>query len=559
VNLGSASRHDGTWRWALVGLMGLAALSAGIRVWREPNIGSDALLYLIPIHNLMAGKGYSYLGEPHLLMPPGYGLLAYVVFLAVRDIELSGMIVSAASAVLVIPVVFSIVTRLAGGRAGWIGAFLVTCWPTIVKYAHINYSDLAFTLFLALSARLYLAIVLDTATFLRCLLLGLALGFSCLIRPEGAPVAVLAAASLFVLPRRSPGERGRLRPSIRHLARAAVTGLMIVIVALPYLWFLHRETGRWTLSTKLGVNLLMGEGVVEGDAVLEQRMAEEGERTDPIDLVTYFRGQGSKMGIRIWRNAVMEAGQLVKITLHGLLLLAVVGGFALRRLGPSRAWRVASGAWTLEAILMIAIFVSPLPVYLLFYVWDRYLLPYAVFALAGIAVVAGAWLDAMERESRRSRTVATIPLAAGVAVAVIALLLPIRAPWPSLPAELTRPHAHRGLRAAGLWLAGSGAVIDEITVWAPGKGDVVLFYASGEAEPRGHQSKVLSTMTLEDVVDRMDATSPAYLVVDSHYGSTKPNLWRLWTEAALAERVGLRLVFAAKDVRVFDRQPKGGS
>jgi hypothetical protein len=36
-------------------------------------------------------------------------------------------------------------------------------------------------------------------------------------------------------------------------------------------------------------------------------------------------------------------------------------------------------------------------------------------------------------------------------------------------------------------------------------------------------------------------------------------LWRLWTEAALAERVGLRLVFAAKDVRVFDRQPKGGS
>ena len=543
--------------------MVLAMFSAGIRVWREPNIGSDALLYLIPIHNLVAGQGYSYLGEPHLLMPPGYGLLAYVVFLVVRDVELSGMIVSAASAVLVIPIVFSIVTRLAAERAGWIGAFLVTVWPTMIKYAHINYSDLAFTLFLVLSARLYLAIVLDAATPLRCLLLAVALGFGCLIRPEGAPVAVLAVASLLVLPRHSPSraERGRLRPSLQRLARAAATGLMIVMVASPYLWFLHRETGRWTLSTKLGVNLLMGEGVVDGDAVLEQRMAEEGEKTDPVDLLGYLRGQGSRMGIRIWRNAVMEAGQLVKITLHGLLLLAVVGAFAVRRIGPTRVWQVARGAWTLEALVMIAVFVSPLPVYLLFYVWDRYLLPYAVFALAAIAVVAGAWLDAMERDSRGSRAVVAIPLTVGIGVAVIALLLPIRPPWPSLPAELTRPHAHRGLRAAGLWLAGSGAMIDEITVWAPGKGDVVLFYASGEAEPRGHQRKVLSTMTLKDVVDQMDATRPAYLVVDSHYGSTKPNLWRLWTEAALAERVGLRLVFEAKDgsVRVFDRQPKGGS
>lgn len=533
----------------------MASVSAGVRIWIEPNIGSDALLYLIPIHNLVAGKGYSYLGEPHVLMPPGYGVLAYAVFLAVRDIELSGMLVSAISAVLVIPVVFAIVARLAGERAGWVSAFLVTCWPTMIKYAHVSYSDFAFTLFLVLSAQLYLGVLLAEASLVRYVLLGIVLGFNCLIRPEGMLVAILALGSLTILTsRRDPGSaRAGLRSAWRHLAWTGAAALATAIVVSPYVLFLHRETGRWTLSTKLAVNLTVGEGVADGEGDLEGTQTGDRER-EGVDLLAYIGSQGSRMVLRIWRNVRMEGGQLVKITLHGLLLSAIVCWFTVRRLGRVRAWKVAVTSWSTKRAVMFAVFMSPLPAYLLFFVTDRFLLPYAVFVLAGMAVVVGAWLSEIERVSRSSRA-AAVPLVGGVVVAVIALLLPLPAPWPSLPAELVRPHGHRGLRAAGLWLAGSGVRMEEVTVWAPGKGDVVLFYASGKAEPRGHQHKVRATSTLPEIVARMDATAPAYLVVDRLYGANVPELSRLWTDSTLAKRVGLRLMFEADDgsVRVFAR------
>ncbi len=554
-------RHRGSrgWRWGVGGLAVLAAVSAGLRVWTEPNIGSDSLLYLIPVHNLLAGNGYSYMGETQLLMPPGFGVLAYVVFLVVRDIELSGMLVSAISAVLTIPIVFSIVARIAGDRAGWVGAFLVTCWPTMVKYAHVNYSDLAFALFLVLTARLYLAAWLGEASLPGHVLLGVGLGFNCLIRPEGALVAVLALGSLAVRVWRRAREldpdalRGRAQP----LSRVCLAALMTVIVVFPYAWFLHRETGHWTLSTKLGVNLVVGESVVDGEDALEQKLAESAnlERTG---LFVYIGSQGSRMILRVWRNLLMEVGQLVKITLHGLLLLVLIGGFSVRRLGGARACMVAARAWGVPFSVTFVVFMSPLPVYLLFFILDRFLLPYAVLALSAIAVVVGAWLNECERDRPLSRAAAAVPLTAGVLVAMSAVLLPLPSPWPSLPAEWARAHGHRGLRAAGLWLARSGARIEEITVWAPGKGDVVLFYASGKAAPRGHQRKVLSTMSVRDIVDGMDTRAPAYLVVDRYYGPGKPELWRLWTDAALAEREGLRVVFEADDrsVKIFERHQR---
>jgi 4-amino-4-deoxy-L-arabinose transferase-like glycosyltransferase len=551
------SSESRAWYRGLAALVLLAGVQAGVHVWAEPNIGSDALLYLVPIHNLVAGKGYTYMGEPQILMPPGYGVLAYLVFLVVGDIELSGMLVSAISAVLVPVIVFAIVTRLAGSRAGWIAAFLVTCWPTMVKYAHVNYSDLAFTLFLSMGALLYTKAVLDGTSPVGCVLLGGVLGFGVLIRPEGALVAVLALGSLLFLasPRGAADSRPTARSVWRRLTLAGTAAIVAALVVAPYVAFLHRETGRWTLSTKLAVNLAVGEGVVDAlDEGEEATPAEERER-ERVDLLDYIGSQGTRMLVRVWRNARLEVGQLIKITLHGLLLAAVVAACAVRWLGVSRAWKVLGVVWRVKPVVMFAVFMSPLPAYPLFFIADRFLMPYAVFVLAAIAVVAGAWLDAIEGASGSSRA-ATVSLAGGVAIATVALLLPIPAPWPSLPTELARPHGHRGLRAAGLWLARSGVRMDGVTVWAPGKGDVVLFYASGKAEPRGQQRKVLASWTVPEVVARMDATAPAYLVVDRLYGHTKPELWRLWTDPSLAPREGLRLVYQADEVRVFTREAK---
>ncbi|MCA9923398.1 MAG: hypothetical protein KC421_13545 [Anaerolineales bacterium] len=91
---------------ALLGLLPVAGFMVFFLFIKNPNMGGDGLAYLLPMHNLMNGFGYTFQGEPMLLLPPGYGILAYFVFLFIRDIEFSGMIVSVLAYLLLIPAVF---------------------------------------------------------------------------------------------------------------------------------------------------------------------------------------------------------------------------------------------------------------------------------------------------------------------------------------------------------------------------------------------------------------------------------------------------------------------
>jgi hypothetical protein len=83
---------------------------------------SDSLRYLIPIHNLFDGKGYTFQGIPQILFPPGLGILAYPFFLVTGDIEYSGMLASLFCYVLIIPTTSYIALRLFGEQCGLVTA-----------------------------------------------------------------------------------------------------------------------------------------------------------------------------------------------------------------------------------------------------------------------------------------------------------------------------------------------------------------------------------------------------------------------------------------------------
>lgn len=136
---------------ALLSLVVLAAIMNGFLMIRNPNVGGDALHYLLPIHNLVAGKGYTYGGSPELFYPPGYGIVSYILFLTVKDIELSGMLASALSSLLIIPTTYYTVRFLFGKQYAVLSSFLVTFCPTLLRYSYVNFSDSIFSLFLLLS------------------------------------------------------------------------------------------------------------------------------------------------------------------------------------------------------------------------------------------------------------------------------------------------------------------------------------------------------------------------------------------------------------------------
>jgi 4-amino-4-deoxy-L-arabinose transferase-like glycosyltransferase len=103
-----------------------------LRCYTDPTFNSDALHHLMPIHNLIDGKGYTYRDHVELIIPPGYGIVSYVAFLFVRDIEYSGIVISALSYILLIPLAYITGRFLFSREAGLLAAWLITFFPALL-------------------------------------------------------------------------------------------------------------------------------------------------------------------------------------------------------------------------------------------------------------------------------------------------------------------------------------------------------------------------------------------------------------------------------------------
>ena len=128
-------------------------------ITRNPHMEVESPRYLLSIHNLVDNKGYTYGRNLELLNPPGYGIIAYLFFLVARDIELSGMITSAISTILIIPLTFYTSRFLFGRRTALISSFLVTFSPVVWANSYTANPTALFTFFLLLSFFVYVQVL----------------------------------------------------------------------------------------------------------------------------------------------------------------------------------------------------------------------------------------------------------------------------------------------------------------------------------------------------------------------------------------------------------------
>ncbi len=538
----------------LLSLVLIAAIMNCFLMIRNPNIGGDALIYLLPIHNLMDGKGYSYAGSPSLIFPPGYGILSYLFFLAIRDIELSGMFVSALSYFLIIITTYYTARFLFGKRCAILSAFLVTFCLTLISFSYVNLSDCTFSLFLLLSFSIYVCILIGKTNITRSILLGAILGFTYLIRPEGFIVAVLATLVLFIFAIVDMKHSKELvfSSKLRALSYPAVTVLAFLIFALPYILFIHKHTQSWTISCKTSAVLHWGEIVTEESSYhIDLLRIEHPEYFQPgfrIDLFDYIRSRGPKFLVRIKRNTRSEFLHLGKINFHALiplvLLWFVFPFLSTRKLFPK--FRLDSRS--IRIVLSFIVFLSPLIVLLIAFMCDRYLLPYSLFILILLAFFIIRFLERILESLERKWFSYGLILICIVSLLSLSGYVPIpRIPSPSLYRTLTARHGHLGLRAAGFWLRDQDQNLDNLTIIAPQKGEVALFYASGKKEPRGRAMAIPPNMTLEEVAALVSTAEVDYLLLDSHYINTRPQLIPLWNNPSLASEYGLFLVHTDSD------------
>jgi 4-amino-4-deoxy-L-arabinose transferase-like glycosyltransferase len=245
------ARSDAAWwraplGWTLVAFALRLLLLSGV----EHVISPDGVVYLNLGRNLAAGN---LVGGLSTFYPPLYPLLVGLASLWLGEPEFAGRFVSVvAGALLVVPA-----HRLArvwyGRRAGALCAGLVALHPLLVYYSTVLLTEATYTLLFTCGILAGWTAV-STARARAHLLAGAAFGACYLLKPEAAGFLLLLAAHTLVAAKFFGGGFSAARCARNLLALCAG----FLLFALPYLLYLRRETGAWTISGKLAGHLWQG-------------------------------------------------------------------------------------------------------------------------------------------------------------------------------------------------------------------------------------------------------------------------------------------------------------
>jgi hypothetical protein len=493
-----------------------------LRCYSDPTFNSDAPHYLMPIHNLIDGKGYTYRDHAEVMYPPGHGIASYVAFLFVRDIEYSGVVVSALSYIFLIPLTYITGRFLFGREVGLLAAWLTTFFPALLALSSSVGSDALSCLCILLSFYSYLRLLKGTKGPGLAICLGLLLGFGYLIRPENFLIGILAIGTLFVFwihDKHISHVGDRLKP-LRGYTKPILVGVSFLACVLPYVFFLKQHTGRWTFSTKAGMNLLVGETSIEGTHHRIERLDSMSASRASIDFRAYVRSQGWRYGARVSRNGLIEAYTLFKQDFHSLVplifLWLIYPFISARRLVTDRELPLPF----VGVITAFLVFLSPLLVYPLFFIDPRFLVPFSVLILISLSFIVVTFLNTMLASLGKQWRKPGIALLCFISVSS-SLAVGFLGYIPRMPPQLLPDSLYRcftnlgnsGYRPAGEWLGQHTDAGNDVTVLNPGRPDVILFYASGKKGIPGRGVPVDLEGTLPELASLLDSDARAYLVV----------------------------------------------
>lgn len=539
----------------LIPLLVMAALMNGYLFIRNPNMGSDAMLYHSAFHNLIAGNGWTYFNGTYLWAPvePGYGIISYLFYLVFSDIEYSGMLVSAFAYLLMIPTVYFTVNFLFGKRSALLAACLITFWPTLLSYSYINAADCAYVFILFLGFSQYIRVLLVKNNVTTNALLGLILGFAYLIREgEGLLVAILALFVLFFL------AFAKLRQSLKNTRfsisslrpfLAPITALStFFVVALPNIFIIYAYVGVWTPTSKI---------LPAFEASREQQTSEANyEAPEPVigheNNTPALSEEKHIAGLEIAHspnvtNLVKNFNALIvslaRMNIHALVTLALIW-FVSPFFSTNRLFfGLQLDARNLKIWLSLAVFSSSVLLHLIIpaRLDIRLLMQYSIYLLIVIAFLISQFLGRI-LDSWRTKNQDTWV----VFICLVSILASLVFGSPTLGEVLSASHAHLGIRAAGLWLSENVQNSESLAIVSARKGQVALFYANKKTFALGRSQDVSADMTLAEIGDLLNSEIGYqrydYLLLDNHYIAGLPLLQPLWENPDLAHSAGLSLI-----------------
>jgi len=536
------SSIDRADRTLLVAILLVALVLRLVVMLRMGTIDTEGAEYARIAENIRAGNGYCGIETPgkNLIFPPLFPLLIAAGSLVVGSAELGGRLVSVFMGTLLCVPVYFITRDLYGRRAAPIAATLVAVHPMLIGFAASVYCESTYMALLMSAVWLSLRI-LRSPTTRSLLLTGATFGAAYLVRPEAAMYAVLVATLVTVL----QVTRGL---TVSFAARQGLSLLAaFALLALPYVWWLHAQSGQWRMEGKSALNY--------ATELMMERGSDSYEASFRIEPDLTERGVWMKSHAAALQQVKMPLAELVPYAVHRLKLVApflkntlTAGGmlgapwlFILSLLG------FFSKPWTRQLAVAQLLFLSILggagsALLFIFYLSPRFLITFipflSIWAASGALVVFD-WLTATVGVLFHGRYARAL-VWTGRALTVLAVPLGTLQGVANLYELQMFDHDKRPIKLAGEWLdhyaPGAKVVTDSLDVlpFHAHATFVPLPYAESGTALRYLRHKHVRFVVLHDT----DTTSTPYLkswvanglpVADARliYNRSSPTLGRI--------------------------------
>lgn len=231
-------------------LLGLILRLLWIFLW-QGSITSEGAEYPRLAESLLAGRGYQGIDTPgkNLWFPPLYPLAIAAVTLLTGDAEVSGRVISATLGALLPVPLYCIAHFVYGRSAATVTFFVAAFHPRLAYYATTTLSETTF-LTLILSATAFSFVSSRNRSICACIATGAFFGAAYLVKPDALVYMLLACGFI--------GIRIYLLPGGLSWKRVAACSLAVVapfvLLASPYVLWLHSQTGQWRIEGKSPFN-----------------------------------------------------------------------------------------------------------------------------------------------------------------------------------------------------------------------------------------------------------------------------------------------------------------
>ena len=272
-------------------------------------IGHDGVWYARIGVNILAGKGIAVNpGEPYPDHPPLYPFLVGLANLFFKDPEFSGHFISILAFSLSLVPFFLLARLIYPGKTAHWASLLYATNGFLLVHSNMVLAESLFIFIALFQIFLTHRIIQDESpSFGNSLLLGFVAGAAFLTRPEALLFYGASVFSLLILSSASFGVR---------FARVLASLSIFLLLSLPWIFFVHRQTHRWQLSgavTEIFVKRQMD--VVNSEKYLEvkkiyQGLTEDKTRLKMDELKENFRFLD---GLRKDRWALLRSGAVAAL------------------------------------------------------------------------------------------------------------------------------------------------------------------------------------------------------------------------------------------------------